>query len=179
MDEGEFWVAVFEGEAGGIFAEVGVFGMFLDSVVEGDEGFGQLLGFAEAGGEEADNADVLGEEFSGFAEGGDGFGGAAVLSEELAEEEEVVGVVEFGAFEEGFGEGGAEVGDGEVGEVALDELVGGALGSGGGGITDPASGEGGAGGAAFAGGGFLEFGVGDDLVGGDGAAVDCEEFAIG
>ena len=60
----------------------------------------------------------------------------------------------------------------------MDELIGGALRSGGNGVANPKSGEGGPGGAAFDGGGAGEFGVGENLLASDWAAVDREEFAF-
>ena len=179
VGEGEIGVAVFEGQEIGIFAEVGIFGMFGDGIVKDDEGFGELIGLRESGSEEAGDADVVGKEFAGFAERGDSFGGVPLLSEELSEEELVVGVVEFGAFDKGFGEGVAEVVDGEVGEGSLDKLIRGALRGGGCGVANPISAKGSGGGAAFEGSGRSEICVGDDLIGRNGAPVDGEEFAIG
>ena len=137
-----------------------------------------LFGFGEAGGEEAGGADVGGCECECLAEGGDGFGGAPVLAEELAEEQVTIGLFVLAAFDEGLSEGSAEVMDGGFWEGARDELLGGALRGCGDGFAGPAAGEWGAGGAALGGGGSGEVGVGEDLLTGDGAAVDGEELAL-
>jgi len=156
MNEGEFWVAVFEGVLVGVLVEVGIILVVGDGVVKGDEGFGELVGFGKSGGKEANDADVVGKELVCLAKRGEGFGGPALLAEELAEEEEIVGLSEFVASDEGFGEGGPEIVDGGIGEGPLDELFRDAEWRGGHGVADPAAGKRAGGVAACRGGGIGE-----------------------
>ena len=162
----------------GIFEKVGVLGVLGNGLIKNGEGFGLVIRFSKPGGEEAGDAEVFGKEGLRFSERGDGFFGAALLSKELAEEKEVVGSVELGSFDEGFGESGAEIRYRKVGAGSLDELLGGALGGGRSGVADPAAFEGRAGGAAVFEGGGGELGVGNDLIRRDGAPVDGEEFSV-
>ena len=93
-----------------------------------------------------------------------GFGGATLLSQYLAEKEKVIAPGEFVALEEGLGKSGAEVVDGEVWLGTLEELLSCALGGRRRGLAGPASGKGRAGRATFFGGCRCEFSVGNDLL---------------
>lgn len=93
----------FECNPDGIVINIEILRVEFHGRVEGGVGFGEVSCLRVGGGDETEDANVLGKELAGGFQMSQGFGGAPLLTEELPQKKEVVALREFVALQEGLG----------------------------------------------------------------------------